>query len=134
VKLGDIKDRLMPLLEDARWAEQALDKEDNQFTRRAYIRSFFAMIEGSIWVLKQTVLHASVPKGKITRLSPAEYALLSDKTYELKSNGQIKEQTKYLKLSENCRFTFDVLAKYFGAEFNLGVGTVSFPRNFVFQG
>jgi hypothetical protein len=82
------------------------------------------MIEGAIWVLKQTVLHAPGPK----RFTPAEYALLSDKTYELKSNGQIKVQTKYLKLPENCRFTFDVLAKVFGSEFNLGVGTAAWDK------
>lgn len=28
----------MPMLEDARWAEDLLDKEDNQFTRRTYNR------------------------------------------------------------------------------------------------
>jgi hypothetical protein len=116
------------MLEDAHWAEQALDKEDNQFTRRAYIRNVFAMIEGSIWVLKQTVLHAPVSEGRIKKLSPAEYALLSDKTYELKSNGQTKEQTKYLKLPENFRFAFGVLTKYFGTEFNLGVGTVAWDN------
>lgn len=38
----------MPMIKDAHWAEEALEKEDNQFTRRAYIRNVFAMIEGSI--------------------------------------------------------------------------------------
>lgn len=123
MKLRDIKDRLMPMIEDAHWAEQSLDEEDNQFTRRAYIRSLFAMIEGSIWVLKQTVLHAPVQNGQVKRLSAAEYALLSDKTYDLKRNGQPKEQTKYLKLPDNFRFTFGVLSKYFGSDFDLGIGT-----------
>jgi len=72
MKLGEITDRLMPIREDAHWAEDALDKEDNQFTRRAYIRSLFAMIEGSILVLKQVVLHAPVQQSKVKRLSPAE--------------------------------------------------------------
>ncbi len=128
MKLGDVKDRLMPMIEDAHWAEQALDKEDNQFTRRAYIRSMFAMIEGSIWVLKQTVLNAPTVKGNIKKLSVAEYALLSDKTFELKSNGEPKEQTKYLKLPENFRFTFNVLTKSFGTEFDLGIGTVAWDN------
>ena len=118
----------MPMIEDAQWAEEALDKEDNQFTRRAYIRNVFAMIEGSIWVLKQTVLHAPASEGKTKKILPAEFALLSDKTYELKSNGQTKEQTKYLKLPENFRFTFSVLTKYFGTEFNLGVGTIAWDN------
>lgn len=130
MKIGDIKDRLMPMIEDAHWTEEALDKEDNQFTRRAYIRSIFAMIEGSVWVLKQIVLHAPVQEGHVKRLSAAEYALLSDKTYELKSNGQPKEQTKYLKLPDNFRFTFNVLKKYFKADLDLGIGTVAW-NNFL---
>lgn len=128
MKLGEIKDRLMPMIEDAHWAEKALDNEDNQFTRRAYIRSLFAMIEGSIWVLKQVVLHAPVQQGKVKRLSAAEYALLSDKTYDLKSNGEPKEQTKYLKLPENFRFTFHVLSKYFMVELYLGIGAVAWDN------
>ena len=116
------------MLEDAQWAEEALEKEDNQFTRRAYIRSLFAMIEGSIWVLKQTVLHTPVPEGQIRTLSAAEYALLSDKTYNLKSNGQPKEQTKYLKLPDNFRFTFSVLGKFLDTSFDLGVGTVAWSN------
>jgi hypothetical protein len=128
MKLGSIINRLMPMLEDARWAEEALNKDDNQFTRRAYIRNVFSMIEGSIWVLKQIVLHAPVERGKIKRLSAAEYALLSDKTYELKSNGETKELVKHLKLPENVRFTFNVLFKYFNAEIDLGVGTLTWSN------
>lgn len=130
MKLGEIKDRLMPMLEDAQWAEEALEREDNQFTRRAYVRSLFSLIEGSIWVLKQTVLHAPASNGNVKRISAAEYALLSDKTYDLKSNGQPKEQVKFLKLPENFRFTFSVLEKYFKTELDLGVGTTDW-NNFL---
>jgi 1,2-phenylacetyl-CoA epoxidase PaaB subunit len=75
MKIREITDRLMPMLEDVRWAEEALEREDNQFTRRAYVRSLFALIEGSIWVLKQTVLYAPTSNGKEKRISAAEYAL-----------------------------------------------------------
>lgn len=122
MKLGDIIERLMPMLNDAHWAEKALDAEDNQFTRRAYIRSLFSLIEGSIWVLKQTVLHAPVSEGHVKKLSAAEYALLSDKTYDLKRNGQPKEQAKFLKLPENIKFTFYVVERYFGVKIDLEVG------------
>lgn len=114
----------MPILEDAQWAENLLEKDDSQYSRRAYIRSFFALLEGSIWVFKQAILHAPTKDGKSKRMSPAEFALLSDKSYDLKSNGQTKEQTKYLKLPENLRFTFSVLEKYFKTTSDLGIGTV----------
>jgi 1,2-phenylacetyl-CoA epoxidase PaaB subunit len=128
MKIREITDRLMPMLEDVRWAEEALEREDNQFTRRAYVRSLFALIEGSIWVLKQTVLYAPTSNGKEKRISAAEYALLSDKTYDLKSNGQPQEKVKFLKLPENFKFTFSVLEKYFKTEFDLGVGTIAWDN------
>nr|CAS03029.1 putative integron gene cassette protein [uncultured bacterium] len=51
-----------------------------------------------------------------------------DKSYELKSNGQVKEQTKYLRLPENIRFTFAVLSKYFKIDFSLGIGTSNWDK------
>lgn len=128
MKLSDVKDRLIPLLEDAQWAEEALEKEDNQFTRRAYIRSLFAMIEGSVWALKQIILQVPTREGQVKKLSVAEYALLSDKTYELKSNGKPKEQTKFFKLPDNFRFTFGLVEKYFKADLNIGIGTVAWDN------
>lgn len=126
--VGDIKANLLPILEDGFWAEQALDKENNQFTRRSYIRSVFAIIEGCVWVLKQTILHAPVRKGRIKKLALAEYALLSEKAYELKNNGAICEQKKYLKLQDNIRFTFGLINKYFKSGCELGVGTKSWDN------
>ncbi len=128
MKLGDRRERLMSMIEDALWAENILEKEDNQFTRRAYIRSLFSMIEGAVWVLKQTVLLAPTSNGNIKKFTAVEYALLSDKTYELKSNGEPKVQTKYLKLPENFRFTFKILGKYFRINLNIGVGTVAWEN------
>jgi hypothetical protein len=125
MNVKDIIDRLMPMLDDARWAEEALERDDNQFTRRAYVRSLFSLIEGSIWVLKQTVLHCPASHEKGKRLSAAEYVLLTDKAYDLKSNGQPKEQVKFLKLPENIKFTFSTLSKYFKTEFDLGIGSAS---------
>lgn len=123
MKLRDLKNKIMPIIEDALWAESALDREDNKFTRRAYIRSLFSMIEGTVWILKQTVLVAPVRGGGPKRFSPAEYALLSDKTYDLDRNGEPKEQVKFLKLPENVKFTFNIFSKYFGTNLDLGIGS-----------
>ena len=130
MRVGDISDSLMPMLEDGKWAEDSLEKDDNQFTRRAYVRSMFSIIEGSIWVLKQTILHATAPKGHIIKMSVAEYSLLSDRSYDLKNNGAIQEKVKHLKLPDNLVFTFGLLTKYFGAKFDLGIGTVKW-ENFI---
>ncbi len=92
MKVKDIKDRLMPMLDDAHWAEEALEKDDNQFTRKSLHSKRLCDDQGTIWALKETVLHAPAPKGKTKWLLPGEYAILSDKSYELKANGQIKKR------------------------------------------
>ena len=58
MRLGDIIDRLMPIVEDAHAAELLLGRENTQFSRRAYVRSVFSMIEATLWILKQAVLQA----------------------------------------------------------------------------
>ena len=88
----------------------------------------FSIIEGSIWILKQTILHAAAPKGHIVIMSVGEFSLLSDNSYDLKSNGLIQEKTKYLKLPDNLIFTFGLLTKYFGALFDLGIGTAQWEN------
>ena len=121
MKLKDVTKPLLILLEDAYSSEQFLEHNDTQFARRAYIRSTFAYIEGAAWILKQTCLKAKPISGS-RRMSPAEYALLSEETYELKSNGKPKTQTKFLRLPDNLKFTFHLINKLFKANIDLGVG------------
>ena len=122
--VGDIKQRIVPMLEDANWAERTLEANDSQFTRRAYVRSVFAMIEGTLWVFKQAILKADSAPGSLGGLTVADYALLTEKTFDLKSNGTPREHPKFLRLPDNLRFTFRVIQKYFGPGPDLGVGTV----------
>jgi len=112
--LDTLRVQLKPLVEDAIMTDRLLEKEDNQFKRRIFIRSFFAFVEGSIWCFKQNVLNEATFNNLTIGITEAEYALLSDKTYDLKSNGETKENNKHLKLPENLRFTFTVLQKAFG--------------------
>jgi hypothetical protein len=121
MKLKEILDPLFVLLEDAHAAEQYLQENDTQFARRAYIRSVFAYIEGTIWILKKACLNVKPISGK-RRMSVTEYALLSEESYELKSNGESKIQTKYLRLPDNVKFIFKQVNKLFQADVELGVG------------
>lgn len=121
MKIRDIKEPILVLLEDAHAAEQYLEETDSQFSRRAYIRSIFAYIEGSVWILKQTCLKAK-PFSGVRRMSPIEYALLVEETYDLKSNGEPKAQSKFLRLPDNIKFTFKVVNKLFQSNIDLGVG------------
>lgn len=126
--VGDIKQRIVPMLEDANWAERTLEADDSQFTRRAYVRSVFAMIEGTLWVFKQAILEAPATPGAIRGLTVADYALLTEKTFDLKTNGRPREHPKFLRLPDNLRFTFGVIERYFGPGPELGVGTVRWER------
>lgn len=112
MKLRDIQEPMLKLLEDAGEAEVLLEKEDTQFFRRAYIRSIFASIEGTIWLIKQTCLKAKSSNG-IRRMSVAEYAMLAEQSYDLKANGETSIQTKFLRLSDNLRFTIKVVNRLF---------------------
>lgn len=127
MKLVEVVSQFMPMLDDARWAETELSRDDSQYTRRAYIRSMFALIEGTIWVLKQSLLKA-VSEINGAQLQPGERELLSDTTYELSNNGKIREQTKYLKLTDNLKFTYAILGKYTHAKLQLGTGTVAWEN------
>lgn len=121
--IGDVRKQIVPMLEDSNWAEKQLESMDSQFTRRAYVRSVFAMIEGTLWVLKQTVLNAQTGAGEARPFTLAEYALLSEITYSLKGNGEAREHPKYLRLPENLRFVFGVISKYFDPDLTLAVDT-----------
>jgi hypothetical protein len=110
MNLIDVKLRFDPLIEDVEWAKSILINQDNQNARRAYIRSLFAFIEGSVWILKQIVVSVVA---KTERVTPAELALLTDKSFELKNNGDVQESSKYLRLPDNIKFTFKTLDKYF---------------------
>ena len=127
MKLRDIINPLTVLLDDAHAAEALLDATDGQFERRAYVRSTMAMIEGTIWLLKQTCLKASDPN-RSRRLAVAELAMLSDQTYDLKSNGEVRTTTKFLKLPDNLRFTVNTCNRLFGCNLNLQAGDASWNR------
>ncbi len=121
MKMQDIKDPVLLLLEDAREAESLLDREDTQFARRAYIRSTFAAFEGIIWLMKQTCIMAGDPQRR-RQVSVSEYAILTDQTYDLNNKGDVNVKAKFLKLPDNFRFTVKMLNRLFRAEIDLEVG------------
>lgn len=123
--IGQIKDSLMPMLEDAAEAESNLDKNPkSQFARRTYIRSIFSCLEGTVWILKDVCFKAKPTSGKRT-MSVAEFSLLKEVSYELKNNGEIGTSAKFLRLPDNIRFTFKTINKLFKSEIDLGIGKKS---------
>lgn len=113
---------MVTLLGDAEAADRLLDVSDTQFSRRAYYRSIFAATEGIIWLIKQVCLKATPIGGGDRRIEVAEYSLLRDQTYDLKSNGEVVTQAKFLRLPDNFRFTVNVFNKLFQSGIDLEVG------------
>jgi hypothetical protein len=115
MKLRDIIDPLLALLQDTKTAEELVSQTPTQFAKRAYIRSSFAYIEGTVWILKQACV-GSAESADRPIFSPAEFALLNDESYDLKNNGETSVQTKFLRLPDNVKFTDKAIAKFFGSK------------------
>lgn len=87
MKIRDITQPIIMLIDDSHAAETYLEGNDSQFARRAYIRSIFASLEGIVWLLKQACLKVPNVSGP-REFDPAEFALLQDQSYDLKNNGE----------------------------------------------
>ncbi|KUJ51825.1 hypothetical protein [Chryseobacterium sp. JAH] len=129
MKVGDIKKGLEPLLDDAFESEELLSKNRNsQFYRRVYIRSLFAYVEGSIWVMKQVCLKAKSIDGIQRKINISEYSILTEESYELKGNGDIKTGSKAINILDNIKFTFKTINKLFNGNLDFGVGSTNWEK------
>lgn len=138
-KVDDIQKLMLHLLLDAGEAWKLVDNSDTQFARRAYIKSVFSTIEGTVWLLKQLCLEncQSLHLNGISHksiLTTAEYALLADEGYDLKSNGVPTVQSKFLRLPDNLRFAVNTVNRIFtidglfSTEIDIGVGTAKWDN------
>lgn len=121
-KFGDLTNPIIEFAKDVELAENDLDKFDTPYHRRAFVRALFSMIEGSVYLLKQTTLSATV-RSHLAFHSAGEYALLAEQSYDLNNKGEINEQTKFLRLADNLRFMTKCLNKTFNCQIDLGVGS-----------
>lgn len=116
-KLEDLKKPLVALSDDVDRAERDVVANDDSNSRRNHIRALFAMIEGTIYMLKRTVLiAASSGPGP---LSIAELALLHEKAFHLTDKGAPREQDQFPRIIDNLRFTKNCLEKAFGYSLDL---------------
>lgn len=127
MKLAQIIDPLLELLKDSKAAENALGATPTQFTKRAYVRSVFAYIEGSVWLFKQAAVFAD-KNSKSPQLSAGELALLSDESYELNGAGKAESRPKFLRLPDNLLFTVRICNQLFKAGIELDKGSKDWQR------
>lgn len=89
--------------------------------RRAYVRTFLAMVEGAIACMKETLLDSQQLLAEVMQLeisfTQAELAILREKRFNLTSSGQAKESRLTLvDVPSNLRFTFNMLPRVWERE------------------
>jgi len=77
------------------------------------------MIEGSTYLLKQTALTAAITSR--IPLTPAEYALMAEETFDLDTSGKPRSAPKFLRLADNLKFTVECVNRVFRTELKLDV-------------
>jgi len=84
-------------------AGQELNQPDLQLRRRTLFRAFFAQVEGETSLRKEFALlqHAE----RQTVFSEPELAMLREEQYVLANNGEVRVQPKFLRLTDNLRFS-----------------------------
>ncbi len=117
LKTEDFTKPLLALLEDLERAEHDLDAKQDAYSRRNYVRNLFAMIDGTIYILKHTILIAAADASD--QVSIGEHALLREQSFDIKENGEVRTYKKYPKLADNLLFTKRQLEKHFGLSLNI---------------
>ena len=121
-KLEDIKTALdnfhavvKILGDDVKEAGELCRNGLNSFRLRTYIRTFFALVEGTSFVIKQLALtmHEHEPC-----FSEEEVSLLRELTYELDDRGNVRRRPRYLGTADNIKFIVKSLTKAFDRQSN----------------
>ena len=102
------------LFEDLITSAKLLSGE-SQFSRRSYVRTLFALIEGMVYQMKRVALCAY--EADQVEFNEAEISILKEETYELTTKGTAKSRQGYPKTLENILFAFYVYGKVFKSIF-----------------
>lgn len=116
--LQQILGLLPTLVEDVNTAEEKLNGQ--QYSRRVYVRTLFAMIEGVIYAMKLALF---VIGREYCKLKVPDLVVLKESTFDLNPKGEIQEKPKHLRTADNLRFTVRTIERVLKSSINLGVGT-----------
>jgi hypothetical protein len=101
---------------------EKFDEDMILFWRRAYIRAVYALVEGVVYSMKQYAIAVDQMDGKI--FSPAEIALLTEKTYDLSDKGEVVTGKAKISVNKSIKHAFRAVTHANQIEFRLGVGDV----------
>jgi hypothetical protein len=89
-----------------------MDANDCQSTRRDFVRTAFAAIEGWLWNYKQEVQSAI---GTVREFSAFEEAALSETSYLITDTGKLRAQTRFTPIATMFRFVTRTAEEQYGA-------------------
>jgi len=124
----DSLDVFRALTSDLNEVHDLLLEDASNFRFRTYLRTFFALVEGTLFGLKQIALKVHEHQPCFTY---AEVSLLKEVTYELGDRGRVREKPRFLDTLNNLRFTVKCFSKAFGFESDSlfdGIGWQRFQR------
>lgn len=100
-------------------AQRRGDAHMVDFWKRSYCKSFFVLLEGNTFHMKQVALIASECFG--VALSDEEIGKINE-FVEVIEDGEPKRKNKFLKFKPNLIFSFQIYAKAHGGAYKLDLG------------
>jgi hypothetical protein len=119
--LQEILGILPILIKDVTISEEKLDNQD--YSRRAYVRALFAMIEGVTYAMKLALFVIARSSGKTGNLKIPDLVVLKGSTFDLNDKGEVQEKEKHFRISDNLKFTVKSVNRVLGSSIDLGIGT-----------
>jgi hypothetical protein len=119
--LQEILELLPALVEDVKKAEEKLDNQ--QYSRRVYVRALFAMIEGTIYAMKIALFGIAHSSSNSNKLKVPDLVVLKGSSFDLDDKGEVQEKEKYFRISDNLKFTVKLVNRLLLSSIDLGVGT-----------
>jgi len=115
--INDLCDIVKVATADISLSRKMINKNQKQFWRRTFVRSFFAGVEGINHRIKNvSMLLADILK---IELSHAEIALLREETYNLNEKGDVISAKSKLRTKDNVCFTLKTFARVSNATYEI---------------
>ncbi len=91
-----------------------IEKINNQFYRRLFIRNVFSIIETYLYVTKELIKNKLVID-KTSEISWSDLAILNEKKVVLDTQGNVHVKDDFQKFEPSLRFTLNTFANVFGS-------------------
>ena len=117
IDFSNLKDTYNELISDVEAAKKLdTDQYPEAFIKRTYTRSFFSMVEGVTYQIKQISLEANK---EANVLDTYEVSLLRELVGQLDDNGKVSEKDAKLTLLPNLLFALRSISKVLAVDFKV---------------